>query len=70
MVKREGLPVTNPARTIIDVTASGLSVEHINLAVHLAIRQGLGGKDELLNLASRRGGRVQRIIEKILAAEA
>ncbi len=69
VVWREGLPVTNPTRTIIDVTASGLSVEHIYLAVHSAIRQGLVSKDELQNLASRRGGRTQRIIQKILAAE-
>lgn len=69
VVWRQGLPVTSPARTIIDVTASGLSVEHINLAVRSAIRQGLVGKDELLNLASRRGGRAQRIIEKIQASE-
>lgn len=69
VARREGLPVTNAARTIVDVAASGIAKEQIRKAVHEAIRQGLTGRDELLSMASRRGSRVQRIIENILDSE-
>lgn len=69
VLRREGLPITSPARTIIDVTASGLSEEHIRKAVQEAIHQGLASKNELLSLASRRGGSIQRIIEKSLSSD-
>lgn len=64
--RREGLPVTKAARTIIDVAASGIAEEQIRKAVYEAIRQGLTSKEELLDKAARRGGRVQRMLENIL----
>jgi predicted transcriptional regulator of viral defense system len=69
VTQREGLRVTSAARTIVDVTAGGIAEEQIRKAVHEAIQQGLAGRDELLSIASRRGGRVLRIIKKILASE-
>jgi predicted transcriptional regulator of viral defense system len=70
VTRREGLPITSAARTIIDVTARGIAEEQIRRAVHDAIRQGLAGREELLSMAYRRGGRVLRIIRNILNSEA
>lgn len=69
VTRREGLPVTTTARTIIDVAVSGLAEEHIRQAVREALRQGLASSDELLSLADGRGGRAKRIIEDILVGE-
>ena len=66
VTRREGLPVTNPTRTIIDVAFSGTAEEQIAKAVHDAIRQGLTSRDELLSAAAHRGNRVQSVIESIL----
>jgi hypothetical protein len=65
---REGLPVTTPARTLIDLAASGQAEEQIRQAVFEALRQGLVSKEELLVMASQRGGRAERIIHQILEA--
>jgi len=64
------VPLTSAARTIIDVTASGLAEEQVGKAVNEALRQGLADRDELLSMASRRGGRVLRIIKHFLESEA
>lgn len=69
VTKREGLPVTTAARTIIDVTANGISEEHVRSAIRDAIRQGLTSREELIVMASRRGSKVQRLIETILRSE-
>jgi hypothetical protein len=66
VARREGLPVTSAARTIIDVAASGIAEEQIRKAVHEAVQQGLVGSDNLLSMASRRGGRVLHMIQNIL----
>jgi predicted transcriptional regulator of viral defense system len=69
VTSREGLPVSSAARTIIDVAASGLAEEQIRQAVDDALDQGLINQDQLLSMASRRGGRAMRIIQKILVRE-
>jgi predicted transcriptional regulator of viral defense system len=69
VMRREGLPVTSVARTIVDVTVSGIAEEHIRKAVHHAIRQGLVRREELLSMAARRSSKVLRIIENILKSE-
>jgi uncharacterized protein with ATP-grasp and redox domains len=69
MTRREGLPVTSAARTIIDVAASGIAEEQIRKTVHEAIRQGMTGKEELLCKASHRSGKVQRILDNIFDSE-
>jgi predicted transcriptional regulator of viral defense system len=70
ITQREGLPVTSAARTIVDVTVSGLAEEQIRKAVRDALRLGLAGRDELLYQASRRGSRVLHMIQRILDEEA
>ena len=69
VTRREGLPVTTPARTIIDLAASGLAEEQIRLAVFEALRQGLVSREELLVMASQKGGRAKRILSQILEAK-
>lgn len=69
VTRREGLPVTSVARTIIDVAASGTAEEQIRSAIYDAIRQGQTSKEELRSKASRRGGRVQSMLENILKSE-
>jgi predicted transcriptional regulator of viral defense system len=69
VTQREGLPVTSATRTILDVTAGGLAEEQIRQAVHDALRQGLIVRNELLSMASQRGGRTLRIITNILEHE-
>jgi predicted transcriptional regulator of viral defense system len=69
VTQREGLPVTNAARTIVDVAASGIAEEQIRKAVREAFQQGLASRDELLTVASRRGSKVLHIIHNILDSE-
>lgn len=69
VTRREGLPVTTPARTIIDLAVSGLAAEQIRLAVFEALRQGLVSKEDLQVRASRKGGRAERTISHILEAK-
>ena len=69
VTSREGLPVTTAARTLIDLAATGLAEEHIRQAVNDALHQGLVGRDELLSMATQRGGRAMRIIRNIINRE-
>ena len=67
ITRRNGLPVTTPARTIADVMASGVSEELIGQAVEEALARGLTTREELLAHAERRGGRVRDVIERLMA---
>ena len=69
VTRREGLPVTNAARTIIDVTIDGLAEEQIQRAIHDALRRGLVNREELLALAANRGRKTQKTIETLLDRE-
>lgn len=66
ITQREGLPVTSPARTIIDVAASGMAEEQIYQAVQEALVAGITDADELCKQAIKRGGRARRIMTQIL----
>jgi predicted transcriptional regulator of viral defense system len=55
-VWREGLPLTAPARTLIDV-ASELQPEQLEMALRQALEGGLVTRRSLLARADRRGGR-------------
>jgi predicted transcriptional regulator of viral defense system len=66
---REGLPVTTVARTIADVSISGLAEEQVRQAIHESLQRGLTSRDELLGLANRRGGRAKRIIQNTLSED-
>lgn len=63
---REGLPVTTIPRTLADLIRDGVSEEIIRQAVVEALARGLITRKDLLEYAQRRGGRVARIITKII----
>jgi predicted transcriptional regulator of viral defense system len=67
ITRREGLPVTTPARTIADVITYGLGHELVRQAIEDAVRKGLTTRAELLEQADRRQGRVKNVIKEILA---
>ncbi|MFQ5408929.1 MAG: type IV toxin-antitoxin system AbiEi family antitoxin domain-containing protein [Anaerolineales bacterium] len=64
---REGLRITTPARTIVDVAAGGLSAEHVQRAIEEALQRGLATRDELFSQAERRSNRVARNIRRMAA---
>ena len=64
---REGLPVTTVARTIADVSISGLAEEQVQQAIQESLQRGLTSQNELLSHAGRRGGRAKRIIQAALS---
>jgi predicted transcriptional regulator of viral defense system len=64
VVWREGLPLTAPARTLVDV-ASELQPEQLEMAVRQALRQGLVTERQLRSEGARRGK--GRIIESVLS---
>ena len=67
ITRREGLPVTTVARTIADVSISGLAEEQVQQAIRESLQRGLTSQDELLSHADRRGGRAKRIIQAALS---
>jgi predicted transcriptional regulator of viral defense system len=66
-VWRDGLPLTAPARTLLDV-ADRLQPEQLAMAVRQALRRGLVTAGQLQQEAARRRG--TQLIEAILATEA
>ena len=64
---REGLPVTTVARTIADVSISGLAEELVQQAIRESIQRGQTSQNELLSHADHRGGRAKRIIQAALS---
>jgi len=69
ITRREGLPVTTVARTIADVTISGIAEELVQQAIREALQRGLTSQEELKNHADRRGGKFKQIIHDILSEE-
>ena len=67
ITRREGLPVTTVARTITDVSISGLAEEQVHQAIRESLQRGLTSLGELLGHADRRGGRAKRIIQAALS---
>lgn len=65
-VWRDGLPLTAPARTLLDVSDQ-LQPEQLAMAVRQALRRGLVTAGQLKQQAARRRG--TRLIDAILAAE-
>jgi predicted transcriptional regulator of viral defense system len=66
-VWRDGLPVTAPARTIVDVL-DAIQPEQAEMAVHQALRRGLVTPRQLREEAARR--RKEELIEPLLEAAA
>lgn len=68
IVTREGMRVTSPARSIADAAESGVSPEHVRVAVREALDRGLTTRRRLLRIADSRGGRVKALIERAIQA--
>jgi len=69
VTQRAGLPITTVARTIADVIVGGLAQEQVEQAVQEALRRGLVTRESLLTEAARRGGRVERVLGRLLPSE-
>lgn len=64
IVTREGMRITSPARSIADAAETGVSPEHVQVAVREALDRGLTTRKRLFRIADSRGGRVKAIIER------
>jgi predicted transcriptional regulator of viral defense system len=69
ITRRAGLPITTVPRTIADVIASGLGEEQVHQAIREAIERGLVTEKTLASYATRRGGRVARVVSRALKQE-
>lgn len=65
--EREGIPVTTPARTIVDVAATNVGPEQVELAVTQALDRALTTREDLEAQAREREARVHRLIAGSLA---
>jgi hypothetical protein len=61
-----GLPVTEPARSIVDALEAGTQPEQIEMAVRQALGRGLTTPRRLQAAASSRSERVRKFIERDL----
>jgi predicted transcriptional regulator of viral defense system len=66
VTRRDGVHVTTPIRTLLDVAAGGVSEDQVAQAVQDALQRGLVRRSELLTAARSRGGRARRVIERAL----
>ena len=62
----EGIPVTTPARTLLDVAQANVAPDQLGFALYQAITRGWIDRDALRVQAARRGPRVARIIDGAL----
>ena len=67
VIRRHGVRLTAPARTIADVAAAGMAPDQISASVSQALRRGLTTPALLREAARSRGRRVQRLVEAALA---
>jgi predicted transcriptional regulator of viral defense system len=63
IVSRDGLRLTNAARTIVDVAESGLAPDQIRRAVRSALDRGLSTPRQLRAAASARSSRVRALVD-------
>lgn len=63
---REGLRITTVERTITDVIAAGIGLQHAQQAIYQALQQGLTTEIKLKEQAVRCNGYPKRIIEQVL----
>ncbi|MCD4802062.1 MAG: hypothetical protein K8R16_03875 [Anaerolineales bacterium] len=59
---REGLPITAVARTLADVSATGLAKEQVKLAINEGISNGMVTMEMLWAQTEKRGGRFKKIL--------
>jgi predicted transcriptional regulator of viral defense system len=65
----EGLPVTRPARTLLDVADAKVEPHQIGIASYQAIRRGWIDHDTLRAEAARRGPHTARVIDAALSQD-
>jgi predicted transcriptional regulator of viral defense system len=68
VVEREGIRVTAPARTILDVAEIGAGPEQVEMAIRQAARRGLVLPDQLRAAARGRSQRVRALVESAIRA--
>jgi predicted transcriptional regulator of viral defense system len=66
---RSGLPITTVARTIADVSSSGMAAELITQAIQEALQRGLVSEADLRIQGEKRGGRARQIIQHFFNEE-
>lgn len=66
IVNRDGVRLTNAARTIADVVEAGLAPDQVERAVRSAIDRGLSTPRLLRAAASSRGRRVQGLVDSAI----
>lgn len=64
VVDREGMRVTSPIRTVLDVDDLGLSLEHVEIAAREVIRRGQATSEMFELRARARGGRFVADLER------
>lgn len=64
---REGIPITSPARTIVDVAATNIGPEQVEMAVTQALDRALTTREELEAQARDKDARVHKLIARALA---
>jgi predicted transcriptional regulator of viral defense system len=66
VTSRQGVRLTAPARTIVDVAAAGMAPDQVSAAVRQALERGLTTPALLRQAARSRGRRVERMVEAAL----
>jgi predicted transcriptional regulator of viral defense system len=66
VIRRHGVRLTAPARTIADVAAAGMAPDQVSAAVGQALRRRLTTPALLREAVGSRGHRVQRLVEAAL----
>ena len=67
IIRRSGVRLTAPARTIVDVAAAGMAPDQVSAAVREALGRGLTTPAILREATRSRARRVERLVEAALA---
>jgi predicted transcriptional regulator of viral defense system len=67
VISRDGVRLTAPARTIVDVAESGIAPDQVVRATREAVDRGLTTPDLIRKAAQPRGQRVESLIEAALS---
>ena len=67
-VERDGIRVTSPTRTILDVAEAGMSPDQVSRAIRQAVERGLVTRSQLRERGRERGRRVQSLVSGALEA--
>ena len=69
VVVRDGMRLTAPARTIVDIAEAGVAPEQVVRAARQAVNRGLTTPSRLQEAALGRGRRVRQLVEIALAGQ-